>query len=54
LVRKNAAPKFEITHRFVRDPEALEEGLELWATYLAGHLRRKAAEKTKVDPSETA
>jgi hypothetical protein len=54
LVRKQAAPKFEITHRFVRDPQALEEGLELWATFLAGHLIRRAAEKTKVDQEEPA
>lgn len=53
-MRKKAAPKFEITHRFVRDPVALEEGLELWATFLAGHLRRKAAEKTKVDQEKPA
>lgn len=52
-MRKEAL-KFEITHRFVSDPEALEEGLELWATFLAGHLRRKAAEKTKMDQEKPA
>jgi hypothetical protein len=44
LVRK-AQPKFEITHRYVKDPKAVEEGIELWATFLAGHLRRKLAER---------
>jgi hypothetical protein len=52
-VRK-AEPKFEITHRYVKDPQALEEGLELWATFLTAHLRRKAAEKAKLDQQKRA
>ncbi len=36
-----------VTHKCVHNPEAVERGLRLWATYLARHLSRKLAEEAR-------
>ncbi len=32
---------FRVTHSHVPDPDAVERGLHLWASYLAQHLSRE-------------
>lgn len=34
-----------VTHTYTHDPEAVERGLQLWASYLARHLIRRLAEE---------
>lgn len=51
---RKAQPKFEITHRYVKDPKAVEDTVELWATFLAGHLRRKLAERAAANKDKPA
>lgn len=42
----------KVTHRYVHDPEAVERGLELWATYLAEHLSKRLAEEARKKSTE--
>lgn len=45
MARKPKEYVVKVTHRYVHNPEAVERGLELWATYLAEHLAKRMAEE---------
>lgn len=45
MPRKRREYTVQVTHTYVHDPEAVERGLQLWATYLAQHLIRRFAEE---------
>lgn len=44
MTRKRKEYTVHVTHTYVHDPESVERGLQLWATYLAQHLVRQLAE----------
>jgi hypothetical protein len=46
--RKANDATIKVTHRYVHNPEAAERGMELWASYLARHVRKQLAEEEKV------
>lgn len=37
----------KVTHRYVVDPEAVEQAMKVWAAMLAETLRRKAQEQAR-------
>lgn len=41
LARRRKEYTVHVTHTYVHDPEAVERGLQLWASYLAQHLIRR-------------
>jgi hypothetical protein len=45
MARKAKEYTVKVTHTYVHNPEAVERGLELWASYLAEHLARRMAEE---------
>jgi hypothetical protein len=52
LARRPKEYIVKVTHRYVHNPEAVERGLELWATYLAEHLSRRLAEEARAKKNE--
>jgi len=47
VARKRKEYTVHVTHTYVHDPEAVERGLQLWASYLAQHLIRRLGEEQK-------
>ncbi|HYF91933.1 MAG TPA: hypothetical protein VD969_06780 [Symbiobacteriaceae bacterium] len=47
MARRQREYIVKVTHRYVHNPEAVERGLELWATYLAEHLSKRLAEEAR-------
>ncbi|MFZ5813894.1 MAG: hypothetical protein ACOY93_01145 [Bacillota bacterium] len=47
MARKPKEYTVHVTHSYVHDPEAVERGLQLWATFLAQHLIRRMSEERK-------
>jgi len=45
VARKRKEYTVHVTHSYVHDPESVERGLQLWATYLAQHLIRRLSEE---------
>lgn len=45
LARKRKEYTVHVTHSYVHDPESVERGLQLWATYLAQRLIRRLGEE---------
>jgi hypothetical protein len=43
--RKASEVTVRVTQKYVHDPEAVERGKELWASYLARHLSKRLAEE---------
>lgn len=52
MARKRKEYTIQVTHRYVHDPESVERGLQLWATYLAQHLIRRLAQEREERPEE--
>lgn len=44
----------QVTHRYVPDPAAVERGLQIWAMYLAEHLRSQALQPRRKRKQGTA
>lgn len=53
MKRKADESLIKVTHRYVHNPEAVERGMELWASYLARHLKKRLAQEAKADPPAT-
>jgi hypothetical protein len=45
--RKPKEITLTITHTYVHNPEAVERGLELWASYLARHMAKRLTEEAQ-------
>jgi hypothetical protein len=53
MARRSKPLTIKVTHRYVHDPEAVERGLQLWASFLAEHLRKQLlAEARRQEESE--
>lgn len=52
MARRTKPLIIKVTHRYVHDPEAVERGLQLWATYLAEHLRKQMLEEARREREE--
>lgn len=48
LARKRKEYTVQVTHSYVHDPDAVERGLQLWASFLAQHLIRRLNEERQV------
>lgn len=47
MARRTKPLTIKVTHRYVHDPEAVERGLQLWATFLAEHMRKQMIEEAR-------
>jgi hypothetical protein len=47
MARRSQPLTIKVTHRYVHDPEAVERGLQIWAMFLAEHLRKQMLEEAK-------
>lgn len=53
MARKAKPVEIKVTHIYTPDPEAVERGLELWASFLARHLMKRLAEERHQAERET-
>jgi hypothetical protein len=47
MARRSKPLTIKVTHRYVHDPEAVERGLQVWAMFLAEHLRKQMLEEAR-------
>lgn len=47
MARRAKPLTIKVTHRYVHDPEAVERGLQVWAMFLAEHLRKQLLEEAR-------